>query len=167
MNNLVDYFGTSVERLGAFYPTHHLSAVFRNPKGAELSLHKLLSAGFAPSDVIAADGKAVLEFDKEEMDLARFVMQAISRFFATEQVFADHDLEDARKGAGFLAVRCSTDEQKNIAWSLIHACYESWKRRGAEFITEPIPKYGEIRCYIRDPDGYIIEIGQSTDLTYG
>ncbi|HEX8815128.1 MAG TPA: VOC family protein [Terriglobales bacterium] len=49
----------------------------------------------------------------------------------------------------------------------IHACYKLWKSRGAEFITEPIPKYGEIRCYIRDPDGYIIEIGQSTDLTYG
>jgi catechol 2,3-dioxygenase-like lactoylglutathione lyase family enzyme len=42
-----------------------------------------------------------------------------------------------------------------------------WKSRGAEFITEPIPKYGGTRCYIRDPDGYIIEIGQSTDLTYG
>jgi hypothetical protein len=119
MNKLVDYFGTSVERLGAFYPTHHLIAVFRNPKAAELSQNKLLGAGFAPSDAIAADGKAVLEFDKQEMDLARFIMQAISRFFATEQVFADHDLEDARKGAGFLAVRCSTDERKNVAWSLI------------------------------------------------
>ena len=49
----------------------------------------------------------------------------------------------------------------------IHACYELWKSRGAEFLTEPLPKYGEIRCYIRDPDGYIIEVGQSTDLTYG
>jgi predicted enzyme related to lactoylglutathione lyase len=49
----------------------------------------------------------------------------------------------------------------------IQACYELWKSRGAEFITEPIPKYGEIRCYIRDPDGYIIEVGQSTDLVYG
>jgi hypothetical protein len=48
----------------------------------------------------------------------------------------------------------------------IQACYELWKCRGAEFITEPIPKYGETRCYIRDPDGYIIEVGQSTDLTY-
>jgi hypothetical protein len=119
MNKLMDYFGTSVERLGAFYPTHHLIAVFRRPAGAELALHKLLSAGFAPSDAIAADGKAVLEFDKEEADLPHFVMQAISRFFATEQVFADHDLEDARHGAGFLAVRCPTDELKNTAWSLI------------------------------------------------
>ena len=49
----------------------------------------------------------------------------------------------------------------------IQACYELWKSRGAEFITKPIPKYGEIRCYIRDPDGYIIEVGQSTDLKYG
>jgi catechol 2,3-dioxygenase-like lactoylglutathione lyase family enzyme len=50
----------------------------------------------------------------------------------------------------------------NIRVADIRACYELWKSRGAEFITEPIPKYGEIRCYIRDPDGYIIEVGQST-----
>ncbi len=49
----------------------------------------------------------------------------------------------------------------------IQSCYRLWTSRGAEFITEPIAKYGEIRCYIRDPDGYIIEVGQSTDLTYG
>ncbi len=49
----------------------------------------------------------------------------------------------------------------------IHACYELWRGRGAEFLTEPKDKYGETRCYIRDPDGYIIEVGQSTDLTYG
>ena len=55
----------------------------------------------------------------------------------------------------------------NIRVADIHACYELWKSRGAEFIMPPIPKYGEIRCYIRDPDGYIIEVGQSTDLTYG
>jgi predicted enzyme related to lactoylglutathione lyase len=55
----------------------------------------------------------------------------------------------------------------NIRVADIQACYKLWKSRGAEFITEPIPKYGEIRCYIRDPDGYIIEVGQSTDLIYG
>ena len=49
----------------------------------------------------------------------------------------------------------------------IQACYKLWKSRGAEFITEPIPKYGETRCYIRDPDGYIIEVGQSTTVKYG
>src|SRR5277367_5232169 len=55
----------------------------------------------------------------------------------------------------------------NIRVADIQTCYELWKSRGAEFITEPIAKYGEIRCYVRDPDGYIIEVGQSTDLTYG
>jgi predicted enzyme related to lactoylglutathione lyase len=56
----------------------------------------------------------------------------------------------------------------NIRVADIHACYESWKSRGAEFITEPKDKYGETRCYIRDPDGYIIEVGQSKpDFTYG
>jgi len=45
--------------------------------------------------------------------------------------------------------------------------YDLWKSRGAEFITEPIPKYGETRCYMRDPDGYLIDVGQSTKLTWG
>jgi catechol 2,3-dioxygenase-like lactoylglutathione lyase family enzyme len=50
----------------------------------------------------------------------------------------------------------------------IQACYELWRSRGAEFITEPKDKYGETRCYIRDPDGYIIEVGQSKPgFTYG
>ena len=56
----------------------------------------------------------------------------------------------------------------NIRVADIQACYELWRNRGAEFITEPKDKYGETRCYIRDPDGYIIEVGQSKpDLAYG
>jgi catechol 2,3-dioxygenase-like lactoylglutathione lyase family enzyme len=56
----------------------------------------------------------------------------------------------------------------NIRVADIQACYELWKSRGAEFITEPKDKYGETRCYIRDPDGYIIEVGQSKpEFTYG
>jgi putative intracellular protease/amidase/predicted enzyme related to lactoylglutathione lyase len=55
----------------------------------------------------------------------------------------------------------------NIRVADIQACYELWRSRGAKFITEPMEKYGEWRCYIRDPDGYIIEVGQSTTLTYG
>jgi predicted enzyme related to lactoylglutathione lyase len=56
----------------------------------------------------------------------------------------------------------------NIRVADIQACYKLWKCRGAEFITEPKDKYGETRCYIRDPDGYIIEVGQSKpDFTYG
>ena len=53
----------------------------------------------------------------------------------------------------------------NIRVAEIQACDELWKSRGAEFITGPKEKYGEIRCYIRDPDGYILRVGQSTGLT--
>jgi catechol 2,3-dioxygenase-like lactoylglutathione lyase family enzyme len=56
----------------------------------------------------------------------------------------------------------------NFRVANIQACYELWRHRGAEFITPPKDKYGETRCYIRDPDGYIIEVGQSKpDVTYG
>ncbi|HEX4197552.1 MAG TPA: VOC family protein [Caulobacteraceae bacterium] len=56
----------------------------------------------------------------------------------------------------------------NLRVADIHACYDLWRSRGAEFITPPIPKYGETRCYIRDPDGYIIEVGQSDPgVSYG
>ena len=56
----------------------------------------------------------------------------------------------------------------NIRVADIQACYNLWRSRGAEFITEPKSKYGETRCYIRDPDGYIIEVGQSNpEVTYG
>ena len=67
-----------------------------------------------------------------------------------------------------LADRDKISSFMNIRVADIRACYELWKSRGAEFITEPKDKYGETRCYIRDPDGYIIEVGQSKpDFTYG
>jgi catechol 2,3-dioxygenase-like lactoylglutathione lyase family enzyme len=60
------------------------------------------------------------------------------------------------------------DSFMNIRVADIQACYKLWRSRGAEFITEPKDKYGETRCYIRDPDGYIIEVGQSKpEFTYG
>ena len=56
----------------------------------------------------------------------------------------------------------------NIRVADIQTCYELWRIRGTEFVTEPKDKYGETRCYIRDPDGYIIEVGQSKpEFTYG
>jgi catechol 2,3-dioxygenase-like lactoylglutathione lyase family enzyme len=39
--------------------------------------------------------------------------------------------------------------------------------QGARFLTEPIDRTSELRCYLRDPDGYLIEVGQSTGLVRG
>lgn len=49
----------------------------------------------------------------------------------------------------------------NIRVADIEACYALWRSRGAEFLTAPQDKAHEIRCYIRDPDGYLIEVGQA------
>lgn len=49
----------------------------------------------------------------------------------------------------------------------IQACYEAWKEKGADFVTPPIDREAEIRCYLRDPDGYLIEVGQFTGLLRG
>lgn len=52
----------------------------------------------------------------------------------------------------------------NIRVADIHALYQEWRGKGAEFITEPKQHRYEIRCYMRDPDGYIIEVGQTTAI---
>jgi catechol 2,3-dioxygenase-like lactoylglutathione lyase family enzyme len=50
----------------------------------------------------------------------------------------------------------------NIRVADIQAVYEDWSARGAEFLTPPQQRQTEIRCYIRDPDGHLIEVGQTT-----
>jgi catechol 2,3-dioxygenase-like lactoylglutathione lyase family enzyme len=50
----------------------------------------------------------------------------------------------------------------NIRVADIQACYEEWSSKGAEFLTPPQDRGAEIRCYMRDPDGHLIEVGQST-----
>jgi catechol 2,3-dioxygenase-like lactoylglutathione lyase family enzyme len=50
----------------------------------------------------------------------------------------------------------------NIRVADIHAIHAEWTARGAEFLTPPIQRATEIRCYLRDPDGHLIEVGQTT-----
>ena len=49
----------------------------------------------------------------------------------------------------------------NIRVADIQAAYREWSARGAEFLTEPKDHGREIRCYMRDPDGHLIEVGQT------
>lgn len=55
----------------------------------------------------------------------------------------------------------------NLRVADIAQVYREWSAKGAEFVTEPIDRGAEIRCYLRDPDGYLIEVGQSTGLLQG
>ena len=53
----------------------------------------------------------------------------------------------------------------NIRVKDIEAAYAAWSARGAHFLTPPKQHRYEKRCYIRDPDGHLIEVGQTTDPT--
>lgn len=55
----------------------------------------------------------------------------------------------------------------NLRVADIEACYREWKEKGADFVTEPIDRVAELRCYMRDPDGYLIEVGQATGILEG
>ncbi len=61
---------------------------------------------------------------------------------------------DPKRTSGFLNVRVAD----------IARVHEEWSAKGAEFLTEPKDHGGEIRAYVRDPDGHLIEVGQVTGL---
>ena len=39
--------------------------------------------------------------------------------------------------------------------------YEILRTRGAEFLTPPHDRGGEVRCFFRDPDGHLLEISET------
>jgi catechol 2,3-dioxygenase-like lactoylglutathione lyase family enzyme len=53
----------------------------------------------------------------------------------------------------------------NIRVADIQAVYDEWSARGGQFITPPQDLGSELRCYLRDPDGHLIEVGQTTRPT--
>ena len=52
----------------------------------------------------------------------------------------------------------------NIRVADIDKAYKEWSAKGAVFLTEPKDHGREIRAYIRDPDGHLIEVGQATGI---
>jgi catechol 2,3-dioxygenase-like lactoylglutathione lyase family enzyme len=55
----------------------------------------------------------------------------------------------------------------NVRVADIQRAYSEWSAMGASFLTEPKDHGREIRCYIRDPDGHLIEVGQATGVLSG
>lgn len=62
--------------------------------------------------------------------------------------------DDATRTSAFLNVRVAD----------IAAIYSQWSEKGAQFLTEPKDHGQEIRAYVRDPDGHLIEVGQATGM---
>jgi catechol 2,3-dioxygenase-like lactoylglutathione lyase family enzyme len=55
----------------------------------------------------------------------------------------------------------------NVRVADIGAFYADATAKGAQFLTEPLDRKAELRCYLRDPDGYLIEVGQATGMLEG
>ncbi|MHC4180810.1 MAG: VOC family protein [Planctomycetota bacterium] len=56
----------------------------------------------------------------------------------------------------------SVSHQMTLRVPDCHAAYDVLKSRGAEFLTPPVDRGGEIRCFFRDPDGHLLEISEVT-----
>jgi lactoylglutathione lyase len=52
----------------------------------------------------------------------------------------------------------------NIRVADIQTAYQEWRSKGAVFLTPPKDHGREICCYMRDPDGHLIEVGQATGV---
>src|ERR1700756_2563070 len=50
----------------------------------------------------------------------------------------------------------------NVRVADIQKVYKDWSAKGAKFLTEPKDHGFEIRAYIRDPDGPLTEVAQTT-----
>jgi predicted enzyme related to lactoylglutathione lyase len=55
----------------------------------------------------------------------------------------------------------------NVRVADIAGFYADATAKGAQFLTEPLDRKAELRCYLRDPDGYLIEVGQATGMLEG
>ena len=131
---LTTFFKGHDTKFGIFYPTDYLVAVFHDLAAAERAEHALGFANFSDSDVIAVPGPEVVRFYNEHLEdtgLLQLLMQQLSRFFATEEVYLDHDVEMARKGAAFLAVYTPTMETMRQAWAAIQPLHPVVARRYA------------------------------------
>ncbi len=131
---LTTFFKGHDTKFGIFYPTDYLVAIFPDMAAAEHAEHALGFANFAESDVIAVPGPEVVRFYEEHLEetgLLQLLMQQLSRFFATEEVYLDHDVKLARKGAAFLAVYTPTAEREKQAWTAIQPCHPIAARRYA------------------------------------
>ena len=61
---------------------------------------------------------------------------------------------DPGRSSGFLNIRVADIAQ----------FYQESSAKGAGFLTEPKDHGEEIRAYLRDPDGHLVEVGQVTGL---
>ncbi len=122
MSRLRKFFHGNDAAFGVFYPDSCILASFRDLAGAEHAKSELNEHGLSEEDVIAVSGNEVIRFAEGRLrndGPIGALMTNFSRWIGTEASYTDDDLAAARQGAAFLAVHCSTEKQKNHAWTFI------------------------------------------------
>jgi hypothetical protein len=122
MSQLLTFFKGSDTRFGVFYPIEYLLAAFPNWATAQKVRRTLYDSGWPDDELVAVPGEDVVHFAQEHLKkdgLWGLLMTELSRFIHTEAPYADHDLELARQGAGFVAVHCPSEHKREAAWNLI------------------------------------------------
>jgi hypothetical protein len=117
MTKLSRFFDAAHTTVGStFYPTDFVFAAFPSFGAASAAQRALLNAGFADDTMIAVNGREALAFFHEQRETEGLWgewVRKLSRFMDTEAKFADENIERAKDGAGFVAIRTSTDAESN------------------------------------------------------
>ncbi len=122
MGDFSTFFKESDTSLGIFYPRHYVIATFPKYSEGKNAYQSVRNAGFQEDETMLATAAEVLAFFKhfrEDAGLWGIVMRPISRFFATEAIYADRDIQHAFEGSGFLAVHSRTEQATRKITELI------------------------------------------------
>ena len=108
-------------RFGVFNPKHFIVAVIDEKAPAEQAAAALGDAGFPPDDVRVIAGHQVLAAEITYKD-QKGVLARLAGLFPTEEQAAVNDyVEEAERGAFFLAVKAPDHEQRTRARGILAA----------------------------------------------
>jgi|HubBroStandDraft_1064217.scaffolds.fasta_scaffold92367_2 hypothetical protein len=114
MSELAELFQEQETRMGVFYPTGYVVAVFRSLDQAKSAHQIVCRAGFTQADARAVPGSDVLDYFDElsaQTGIWGLVMTEFSKAIDTEASFQEKDIKVAKRGAGFLVIRSETEEE--------------------------------------------------------
>ena len=136
-SELYRFFHGYRTKLGVFYPTHYIFAAFSTFQLAKDAAEKLREVGFSRNEVVAVTAGETLRFFEEmraDVGLWGELMTTLSRFFGTEEVFADIDIAESHAGAGLLAAYCPREDE-------------------AERVRDLLEPFGPLSMQLYLPDG--------------
>lgn len=131
---------------------------FPAPSEGFLLTHFIVSADVERSRAFYADvlgGEVVLEGEPTIVKLANgWIIINVGGGPTDDKPEVMLDIPTPNRVSSFLNLRVAD----------IKDAYERWSARGATFLTPPIDRGAEVRCYMRDPDGHLIEVGEATGV---